>query len=179
MGQLCFIKRMFSQAVIFWDQAIEEQRDGWGEYFKGRYLWSKQCFSDAISLWRQGEKKRNAACSGELFNWIVGHPKSSGKLIAEEVKKIIELQYENNCLSSYKYMYKYVKNGNIKFNKIDITIDGKVFEYYIENADFYLEMGTWHFCPYCLSEMKRLGYDVDEKCFENAMIGWGYDGLEL
>jgi hypothetical protein len=34
MGQTSFIKRQESQALLMWDTAIEEDFNGWGEYFK-------------------------------------------------------------------------------------------------------------------------------------------------
>ncbi len=180
MGQITFIKKQVSQAMLYWDQDIEECRYGWGEYFKGRYLWSQKKYSEAIELWKQGEAKNNAECSGELFNWIVGHPTTSETLKKEQVSKIIKLQWQDKCVSGYKYMYKHIKNGNIKFNKVNIIgYDGDIIEYTLYNAEFYLNKGVKYFCPYCLRELKKLGSSIDDTDYENAMRGWGYDGLDF
>ena len=179
MGQTSFIKRQESQALLMWDTAIEEDFNGWGEYFKGRYLWNKKRYSEAIELWKQGEKKHNAECSGELFNWIVGHPDTPAYMIEEQLENILKLQATNKCVSGYKYIYKHLINGNINLEKVNLHFKDSVIEYPLIPAMKFLFKGIKKQCPYCLQELKKEGYEFDSRDYENALKGWGYDRLEF
>ena len=179
MGQTSFIKRQESQALLMWDTAIEEDFNGWGEYFKGRYLWNKKRYSEAIELWKKGEEKHNAECSGELFNWIVGHPDTPAYMIEEQLEKILKLQGTNKCVSGYKYIYKHLINGNITLEKVNLHFKDSVIEYPLIPAMKFLFKGIKNQCPYCLQELKKEGYNFDARDYENALKGWGYDRLEF
>ncbi len=180
MGQTTFVqKRVVSQALVMWDTSIEEDCNGWGEYFKGRYLWSQKKYSEAIELWKQGEKKHNAECSGELFNWIVGHPDTTDSMIEEQLEKILKLQATNKCVSGYKYIYKHLINGNINLEKVNLHFKDSVIEYPLIPAMKFLFKGIKNQCPYCLQELKKEGYNFDARDYENALKGWGYDRLEF
>lgn len=79
---------------------------------------------ERIALWQQGEKKGCSECTGELFNWIVGHPQTPFSRKEEIWNKVLGLHYRDECISGYKYIYKHVDNGNIPIQE-DVDENGK------------------------------------------------------
>lgn len=172
-GQMFYERGMIETALEHWNESIKG-RSGWGEYFLGRYYWSRKYYSDAIQLWQAGEKKGCAECSGELFNWIIGHPESTAADIHKQWDKAMSLYGSRRCTSVYKYIYKHIMNGNIDLSFPEdpecqrLGIDRRRMA--ASNAIY---KGMKEFCPYCAKIYKEnLG-------FPNAglaMKAWGFDG---
>lgn len=177
MGHLCNLRHQIAQAERYWKKAIQGT-SGWGEYFYGRYLWNREHYDTAISLWQQGEKKGCSECTGELFNWIVGHPQTpfSGK---EEIwNKVQGLHYRDECISGYKYIYKHIGNGNIPIEE-DVDENGKETK---TNSTIMMSIalydGIKKFCPYCLTQVRSEYTMYSDTEFKRILMAWGYNEFE-
>lgn len=177
-GHLYNITHQTAKAEKCWEAAIKGD-SGWGEYFIGRYLWNKEFYDSAIRLWRQGEAKGCAECTGELFNWIFGHPQSRKETKDQYWNKVSQLHDSGKCVSGNKYVYKYA-------NDIEPTmyLHGKQCskEYSIELLmEAALNRGINKFCPYCLymSRENKWRYEnYSEDRFKAILIAWGYNEQE-
>lgn len=177
MGHLCNLRHQVAQAERYWKKAIQG-RSGWGEYFYGRYLWNRKHYDTAISLWQQGEKKGCSECTGELFNWIIGHPQTPFSRKEEMWNKVHGLHYRDECISGYKYIYKHVDNGNIPIQE-DVDENGKETKInssiMMSNALYY---GIKKFCPYCLKHAREEYTKYSDSEFKRILLAWGYNEFE-
>ncbi len=170
-GQMNFVKGYLKNAIEWWDKAIEGS-SGWGEYFKGRYLWGRKQYSEAINLWKQGEKKGCNECTAELFNWIVGQPQTTYAMKKEQAEKSLRLYYGNSSASICQYLYKHITNGNITFED-ERQDDGSVWNPGKGLARGAIYSGIRkHFCPYCAKIYKEKFGAANASL---AMKAWGYD----
>ena len=178
MGHLCNIRHQIAPAERYWEKAIRGT-SGWGEYFMGRYLWNRKHYDKAISLWKQGEEKGCAECTGELFNWIVGHPQTPFSRKKEMWNKVcFGLHHEDKCVSGYKYIYKHVDNGNIPIQE-NVDENGKetkiVSTIVMYNAIY---DGIKRFCPYCLKKLREEYTQYSDGQFRRILTAWGYNEFE-
>ncbi len=163
LGQMYFVKGWVKPAIEQW-KASMEGNSGWGEYFLGRYYWGQKYYTTAIDLWQQGEKKGCGECTGELFNWLVGHPDTSPEEKHNQWNKAMALYGTGKCTSVYKYIEKHIMNGNLVFSDVQ---EGRM----MASAAIY--KGLKEFCPYCAKIYKEKFNFADAGL---AMTAWGYDG---
>lgn len=172
-GQMWYERGMIKPALEKWNESIKGS-SGWGEYFLGRYYWGRKYYSDAITLWKEGEKKGCAECSGELFNWIVGHPESTASQKQEQWDKAMSLTSSGRCTSVYKYIYKHITNGNIVLSfPEDPDCDRLGIDRSRLTAANAINKGIKEFCPYCAKIYKE---DLSHPNAGLAMKAWGFDG---
>lgn len=172
-GQMFYERGMTETALEKWNESIKGN-SGWGEYFLGRYYWGRKYYSAAITLWKEGEKKGCAECSGELFNWIVGHPESSASDRQEQWDKAMSLYGSGRCTSIYKYIYKHITNGNIALSfPEDPDCERLGIDRSRMAAADAINKGIKEFCPYCAKIYKE---DLSKLNAGLAMKAWGFDG---
>lgn len=172
-GQMWYERGMVKPALEKWNESIKGS-SGWGEYFLGRYYWGRKYYSDAIQLWKEGEKKGCAECSGELFNWIVGHPESTASDRQEQWDKAMSLTRSGRCTSVYKYIYKHITTGNIVLSfPEDPDCDRLGIDRSRLTAANAINNGIKEFCPYCAKIYKE---DLSHPNAGLAMKAWGFDG---
>lgn len=178
-GHFYKITHQTDKAEKCWEESIKGN-SGWGEYFMGRYLWNEEFYDCAIRLWQQGEAKGCTECTGELFNWIFGHPQSRYETKDEYWRKLESLHAENKCVSGYKYKYKYIANDSIQMNET-VLADGSVC-----SNDFCKDVtlgkalhdGIRRFCPYCLKLSRDTYRRYTDSQFQAILRAWGYNEQE-
>lgn len=169
IGQMYFIKEEEEKAVRYWDKSIAGI-SGWGEYFKGRYLWGRQKkYGEAIDLWQQGVDKGCIECNTELFNWIVDYSNTSDNEKMGMYKNLRMYAYEGSLKAGYHHLHQNLLVNNIQLDEATREYDMMEF----------VRQGLNNFCPYCAnirrSELVYQGWTKDALYYERLMNLWGFD----